>query len=495
MHYISTRGNVPSVSAARAIREGMVPKGGLYVPEKLPVLDPYELHGLNYQELAKRILGLYLGDYTQDEINHAVESAYGSSLFDHPLVAPMRYLEDELGVLELWHGPTAAFKDMALQIMPYLLTTAAHKLGDDKEIVILVATSGDTGKAALEGYRDVKGTRIIVFYPAGGVSRMQELQMLTTTGRNTMVVGVEGNFDDCQNMVKEVFQDQTLRDSLHRHGMEFSSANSINWGRLLPQIVYYYWAYLQMVSQKKIINGDQINIAVPTGNFGNILAAYYAGRMGLPVGRLICASNRNNILTDFIQTGVYDLKREFYRTMSPSMDILISSNLERFLFELSGHNAGKINRWYEEMARDKRFKVDDSTRQHLLNIVYAGYSDEEDTQSEIQRVYNKYQYLMDTHTAVGSAVYNRYREETGDKSPVILASTASPFKFAGSVYQALHSGEIPEEDEALLEKLAKETGTKVHPALKGLEHRDILHKTRIHPRDIKSSLTNWLHLD
>ncbi len=492
MQYISTRGNSNAVPSAQAIKNGMVPQGGLYVPETIPALDPYDMMGKDFGTLARTILGLYLTDYTAEEIDHAVHQAYETDRFDHPLVSPMRYLRDDFGVLELWHGPTAAFKDMALQIMPYLLTTAAHKVGDDKEIIILVATSGDTGKAALEGFRDVEGTRIIVFYPGEGVSSIQELQMLTTEGKNTRVVSVTGNFDDCQTMVKELFSDQELRQDLARAGLEFSSANSINWGRLLPQIIYYYWSYVQMVSQKKIVAGDQINAVVPTGNFGNILAAYYAARMGLPIHKLICASNKNNILTDFVSTGTYDLNRSFHKTMSPSMDILISSNLERFLYELSGHNALKISRWYEELGRKKLFKVDDSTRQHLRNNLYAGYADEAATLAEIRRVKDKYNYVMDTHTAVGSAVYEQYRAQTGDTTPTILASTASPFKFAESVLQALDGQPTELYGEDMLASLAKKSGMPLHRALEGLEHKPVLHDQHIQPAQVKAELRKWL---
>lgn len=478
MRYISTRGNYQSVTASQAIKLGMVPRGGLFVPETIPEIDIHDLNNavrpdgkLSYHELAYRILKLYLGDYSEAELREFIANAYSPERFPVEQVAPLKGLDDRTAVLELWHGPTAAFKDMALQIMPWLLTAAMKKQHSGKEVVILVATSGDTGKAALEGFRDVPGTRVIVFYPKNGVSHVQEMQMITTEGKNTYAVGVNGNFDDCQTMVKQIFADPEMNRRLNDAGFEFSSANSINWGRLVPQIIYYFWAYLSMVDQKKVFIGDPVNFAVPTGNFGNILAGYYAFRMGLPVNRFICASNKNKVLTDFIDTGIYNRKRMFYRTISPSMDILISSNLERFLFEVTRHNPRKIVRWYEDLHQKGKFEVDDSTRQLIANHFTGGFATEEDTLAEIRRVYEEYGYLIDTHTAVGLCVNERYRLATGDETPCVVDSTASPYKFNLAVYSALEKNNRVTDEFEVMRLLHDKTGVPVHRAVDHLQDK------------------------
>jgi len=397
-------------------------------------------------------------------------------------------LEGLGGVLELFHGPTAAFKDMALQLTPRLLSQAIKKEGRKQEILILVATSGDTGKAALEGFKDVPGIRIACFFPDEGVSPAQELQMRTTDGKNTYVYSVEGNFDDCQNGVKEIFGDKAFNEELARKGWQLSSANSINWGRLCPQIVYYFYAYFSMARAGRIMIGQPVHFVVPTGNFGNILSAWYAREMGLPVGKLICASNENKVLTDFFNTGRYDRNRTFYKTSSPSMDILISSNLERFLFELNGHDAGAIRGYMDGLAKSGSFTIDEGLLRKIQDLLWAGSADEKEGAGEIRRVYEKYRYLMDTHTAVGSAVYGKYVSGARDAAPAVLDATASPYKFAGSVLEALDGEDYPKDADGprLAEILADRTGAPVHPALDGLDKKPILHSGRLRQNEMKT---------
>ncbi len=487
MQYISTRGNSPAIESAQAIMLGMVPRGGLFIPENLPTLATEELLGLNYQELAFAVLLPFFGgknkNYSEEEIKSFIAAVYTSEKFDDPQITPLTLLDEKTAALELWHGPTAAFKDVALQIMPYFLKAAAKKLGSRKETVILVATSGDTGKAALEGFKDVEGAKIIVFYPKDGVSKMQELQMLSTTGKNTSVVGVEGNFDDCQNMVKEIFSDDDFNTLMSFKGFQFSSANSINWGRLAPQIVYYFRAYLEMVRKNVVKMGDVANAVVPTGNFGNILAGFYAKKMGLPIQTLICASNQNHVLSDFIQTGVYDRKRKFFKTSSPSMDILISSNLERLLFEITKHNAFKINRWYEDLFQKGEFKLDDNTKNTLKNLIYGDFASESETRIEIKRVFEKYRYLIDPHTAVGFFVLEKYRAQTEDEAPAFVCATASPYKFNQAVYQAITGDDSLKDEFIILEKLAALNNGKPPASLMGLKEAPILHKRVINKRE------------
>ena len=495
--YISTRGNFTKVQAAEAIKLGMVPPGGLFVPEEIPVLGKEEIlgmAGLSYQEIAKGIIGLYLVDYSEAEIAQCISKAYNETNFDGG-VAPLHKLKDSF-VLELWHGPTAAFKDMALQIMPHFLSLALQKVKADKEIVILVATSGDTGKAALEGFKNVPGIKIIVFYPHGGVSKVQELQMSTTDGNNTYVVAVRGNFDDCQNAVKDIFGDEGYNQLLSSQGFELSSANSINWGRLLPQIVYYFSAYAELVKQREIQPGERVNFVVPTGNFGNILAGYYAFRMGLPVNRLICASNENKVLTDFFATGVYDRNREFITTNSPSMDILISSNLERFLFEITNHDATKINRWFSDLRDKGRFQVDRETKQKMDAILWAGFATEQDTLATIKEVFGSEGYALDTHTAVGIKVYRDYAAKTGDRTCSVVEATANPYKFNSSVLEAIRGAEaLQGKDEfQILEELHRVTGMEIHPGLKNLDQKPVRHDRVCAKGEIRDVVAEILNL-
>lgn len=483
MNYLSTRGSVKKANSAEAIRTGIAPDGGLFTPESIPSLSQAEIQamaGLTYEELATKILSIYLTDYQQSDLRKMTAAAYAHpTKFSVPEVTPVVQLEEGQYLLELFHGPTCAFKDLALQILPYLMTKAGEIVGDNKKIVILVATSGDTGKAALEGFRDVAGTRIIVFFPEEGVSQIQKLQMTTQEGKNTSVVAVKGNFDDAQNGVKAIFTDANLIKELATQGMSFSSANSINWGRLVPQIVYYFYGYLDLCRKGVVKPGVQFNIAVPTGNFGNILAGYFAKEMGLPIARMICASNSNNVLTDFINTGVYDRNRPFYTTISPSMDILISSNLERLLFYLSDKDAGRVSEWMRELKTKGRYQVDRDTATRIGNCFYGGFADEQTTMETIHRVYHTDRYVMDPHTAVGKAVVERYRRETGDQRPVLLASTASPFKFNRSVVRAiLGEAAVRNQNEfELLAKLEELSGKEVPAGLRGLDRKEIRHRT------------------
>lgn len=461
MNYKSTRNSSLSVPASEAIRKGISDEGGLFVPEKMPWLsynDLTELTKVDYVTRAADILGRFLGDFTPSEVLSCVSRAYTRGKFETDSIAPIYKLEDNLYLLELWHGPTSAFKDMALQLLPHLMSTSVAKGqgAEDATTVILVATSGDTGKAALEGFRDVPGMKIMVFYPQDGVSPMQLRQMQTQEGENVFVCAIKGNFDDAQSGVKAIFTDERIKEKLKAHKLYFSSANSINWGRLVPQIVYYISSYCDMVKNNKITMGERINIVVPTGNFGNILAAYYANKMGIPVNRLICASNSNNVLTDFIISGVYDRNRSFYTTISPSMDILISSNLERMLYDLSGCDDRKVVDWMLELAAKGKYEVDDSVKNAIHEHFWAGFCDDEQTRQTIHEVYEKFSYVCDPHTAVALNVYEQYKQKTGDMTKTIVASTASPFKFAGDVLQAI-GGDVAadETDEALIDRLAK----------------------------------------
>lgn len=402
------------------------------------------LCGMSYQQRAAYIMGKFLEDFRPEELGYYALNAYSPEKFDHPEIAPLRKVDRNTWCLELWHGPTSAFKDMALQMLPLLLTASLKRTGEEKTACILVATSGDTGKAALEGFRDVEQTKILVFYPEHGVSEIQKLQMVTQEGRNVDVCAVNGNFDDAQNGVKRIFSDEALRQELAERGFFLSSANSINWGRILPQVVYYISAYCDLVRSGAIRLGQKVNYCVPTGNFGNILSCYYARKMGVPVGKLICASNRNDVLTDFIRTGVYDRNRPFHTTMSPSMDILISSNLERLLFDLSEWNDTLIREYMAQLGRTGRYAVSHEIRERLQMLFYGGYCSEEDTAATIARLYRKHGYLIDTHTAVAAKVLEDYRRESRDETPSIFVSTASPYKFCDSVLSAI--GETPVEN-------------------------------------------------
>lgn len=459
MNYISTRDLKQQVTAAQAIARGISAEGGLFVPETIPTLtdeDFANLCKMNYPQRASFVLGKFLGDFTAEEVDYCTKGAYVGT-FDEDKPAPLHTLCDGTEILELWHGPTCAFKDLALQILPFLLTTSAKKVNGGKKTVILVATSGDTGKAALEGFKDVPGTEIMVFYPSDGVSAMQKLQMDTQVGENVCVYAIKGNFDDAQSGVKKIFTDPDVAKKLEENNMLFSSANSINWGRLAPQIVYYVSAYCDLLNRgEKLDNG--FNVAVPTGNFGNILAAYYAKKMGVPVGKLICASNANKVLTDFLATGVYDRNRSFFTTISPSMDILISSNLERMLFELSDRDASKTVEWQNALKNNGSYKVDAEVKAKLDDLFYGGYCDDAKTKETIKTVFDKFGYLCDTHTAVAVNVAEEYKEKTGDTRPMVIASTASPYKFANSVLSALGKNASDDEFDAV-EQLKAVSGT------------------------------------
>lgn len=479
MQFFSTRGETAPVSAAQAISQGLAPDGGLFVPEFFPKwqMDWNEMAKLSYQALAEKIFALYLEDYTTEEIHEVVTNAYGDN-FSCAEIAPLVGIGAQQYLLELWHGPTAAFKDMALQAMPHLMQKAIQKANNGEEVVILTATSGDTGKAALEGFKNVDGVKIIVFYPQTGVSEVQRLQMLTTDGNNTFVVGVDGNFDHCQKGVKEIFSDSAMGQALASENKKFSSANSINWGRLMPQIVYYFWSYGQLVKQGVLKAGEPMNVVVPTGNFGNILAAYYGMRMGLPVAKFICASNENKVLTDVINTGVYDKRREFYKTTSPSMDILVSSNFERFLFEMCGRNGKQIREWFHLLGTEGVFTVDDATKANWQKILVGGFADQKQINTVIAHTWQNANYVLDPHTAVGVKVCEDYQKATGDATPTVIASTASPFKFAEVVYAAI-TGEEEKDSIACLDKLAAKTGWQIPVGLQGLTQKPILHHHNI----------------
>lgn len=476
MMYTSTRDNSVRVTAAQAIAGGISKDGGLYVPTEIPSLSFDEIKamvGKSYQERATAVLSKYLGDFTVEEVAECVSGAYGGGKFSSEKVAPVVKVDDSAFAQELWHGPTCAFKDMALQILPHLLTKSAAKTVGDKLIVILVATSGDTGKGALEGFKDVPNTKILVFYPSDGVSVMQKLQMVTQEGANVGVSAIKGNFDDAQSGVKSIFTDKAVAELLDKNGMQFSSANSINWGRLAPQIVYYVSAYCDLVEQGVIKVGDQINVCVPTGNFGNILAAYYAKQMGLPIDKLICASNANNVLTDFLTSGTYDRNRSFFTTISPSMDILISSNLERLLYILSGGDDKKVGGYMAQLAAEGKYTVDSDILAKIKATFAAGCCDDEQTKATIGSTYKNKHYLADTHTAVALKVYDDYRKASGDNKPTVVSSTASPYKFTASVLSAIDASLVKGEEYELTSVLASTTGTECPPQLIGLEKKPV----------------------
>ena len=475
MDYFSTRGASERVSSAAAILKGIASDGGLFVPASFPQMTLAEIEALvplSYEERAVRILRLFLTDYTEAELRGCVERAYGRT-FDDVRRAPVRTV-GELEVLELWHGPTSAFKDMALQLLPQLMSTARVKEGERDTILILVATSGDTGKAALEGFADAAGIRIMVFYPDGGVSPVQRLQMVTQMGANVSVVAVRGNFDDAQRGVKEIFGDAAMAEELAALRTKLSSANSINWGRLVPQIVYYFSAYADLLGERSIAAGDAVNFTVPTGNFGNILAGYYAKRMGLPVGKLVCASNANNVLTDFLQTGIYDRKRDFYQTMSPSMDILVSSNLERLLYHLTEDTA-QVAAWMQELAGGGKY--DASRLLHALREnFWAAFADDAATEEEIRAVYERTGYTLDTHTAVAYRAAEGYRRATGDVRPMVVLSTASPYKFGASVLHALGEDTAGLDEFAQMTLLKERSGMEIPARLAALREARVLHE-------------------
>ena len=489
MYYKSTRDSNVNVTAAQAIAQGISKDGGLFVPSEISVItfdDIKAMGEMSYPDRAAFVFSKYLTDFSESEIRYCVDNAYTEKNFDTKNICELAKLFDGTYMLELWHGPTCAFKDMALQILPYLITTSSKKINLDKKVVILVATSGDTGKAALEGFKDVDGTQIMVFYPVDGVSKMQKKQMTTQEGKNVFVCAINGNFDDAQNGVKSIFTDKKVENQLSKNGLMFSSANSINWGRLAPQIIYYVSSYARLVKDKEIKLGEKINIVVPTGNFGNILAAYYAKKMGVPVNKLICASNSNNVLTDFLKTGVYDRNRKFYTTISPSMDILISSNLERLLYHLCGENDSQIRNWFSSLADCGKYEVTDDVKAVLKKEFYAGFCDDTQTKACIKEQYDKHSYVCDTHTAVAVKVYEDYRKITGDTSKTVIASTASPYKFSNSVLDALGEFDSSMDEFELVDKLYETSRLDVPKSLAELKDKQIRFNDTIEKSEMKN---------
>lgn len=489
--YKSTRNSDKTVTASEAILKGLADDGGLFVPESIPRLDVTmdELKNMTYQETAYAVMKQFLTDFTEEELKHCIDSAYDSK-FDTEVIAPLVKVEDTYH-LELFHGATIAFKDMALSILPHLLTTAAKKNHVTNDIVILTATSGDTGKAALAGFADVPGTRIIVFYPKGGVSRVQELQMVTQKGDNTSVVAIHGNFDNAQSGVKALFEDKELEKELAGAGYQFSSANSINIGRLVPQVVYYVYAYAKLLENEEITSGEEINVTVPTGNFGNILAAYYAKQMGVPIAKLICASNENKVLFDFFRTGVYDKNREFILTSSPSMDILISSNLERLIYTIAGRDAQKNAELMAQLREKGSYEITSEMKERLGDFV-GGYATEEETAATIRTTYEKTGYVMDTHTAVAAYVCAQYRKDSGDDKKCLVASTASPYKFIHSVMSAIDVKYADVDEFELIDELSRISGTEIPNAIEEIRNADIRHTRECEAGDMKAAVKEIL---
>lgn len=489
--YRSTRNAENRVTASQAVLKGLAEDGGLYVPEQIPELGipAAELAQMNYHETAYAVMSRLLTDYTEEELRYCIRSAYDEK-FDTPAIAPL-CRADGVYYLELFHGATIAFKDMALSILPYLMTTAAKKNQEEKEIVILTATSGDTGKAALAGFADVPGTRILVFYPKDGVSAVQEKQMVTQKGKNTGVVGIRGNFDDAQSGVKRLFSDEQLKEELAGAGFCFSSANSINIGRLVPQIVYYVYAYGRLIAQEALQAGEAMNVVVPTGNFGNILAAFYAKQMGIPIGKLICASNENKVLYDFFQTGTYDRNREFVLTSSPSMDILISSNLERLIYRLAGNDSVKNAELMRALTEQGAYTITEEMKEALSDFA-GGYATEEETAEEIRTVYQKTGYVLDPHTAVASRVYRSWKASHAPEAPAVIASTASPFKFARSVMSAIDEKYARMDDFDLIDELSRISGVKVPQAVEEIRKAPVLHDRVIDVDQMKQTVREFL---
>ena len=488
--YIGTRDRSIKATASEAILRGICPDGGLYIPEEIPKMEKSleELGKLNYQELAYEVLSKFL-DFTEEELKACIRGAYDEK-FDTPEIVPVVKKGDAL-FLELFHGRTLAFKDMALSILPYLMKTAAKKNGLQKEIVILTATSGDTGKAALEGFANVEGTRIMVFFPEDGVSPVQKLQMNTQEGANTCVVGIKGNFDDAQSAVKSIFTDKELEQELAAKGFQFSSANSINIGRLVPQIVYYFWAYLQAVRMGEIKNGEELNFTVPTGNFGDILAGWYAMKMGLPVGHFVCASNDNKVLYDFFRTGEYNKNRAFHVTVSPSMDILISSNLERLIYRLTGEDAQKCAELMQALSDGGEYTITEDMKKGLADF-YGNYCSEEETKEAIHATYKSSDYVIDPHTAVAAGVYKKYLADTDDHTPTVIASTASPYKFTRSVMDAVAENTEDMDDFALADRLSEISGVKVPKAVEEIRTAPVLHDTVVDAPDMPDTIKKIL---
>lgn len=489
--YKSTRDAEKTVTASQAILKGLADDGGLFVPVSIPKLPVSlgELKEMTYQEIAYTVMKEFLTDFTEEELKSCIAKAYDSK-FDTEEIAPLAKVEDAY-YLELFHGATIAFKDMALSILPHLLTTSAKKNQVKNEIVILTATSGDTGKAALAGFADVEGTKIIVFYPKNGVSHVQELQMVTQKGDNTSVVAIHGNFDNAQSGVKAMFENKELEKELNEAGYQFSSANSINIGRLVPQVVYYVYAYAKLLQNEEIAEDEEINVVVPTGNFGNILAAYYAKNMGIPIAKLICASNENKVLYDFFQTGTYDRNREFVLTTSPSMDILISSNLERLIYKISGEDARKDTDLMTELKTKGSYAITGEMKANLADFA-AGYATEEQVAKTIHDIYEDTGYVMDTHTAVAATVYKAYREDSKDDRKTVIASTASPYKFAGSVMSAIDSKYKGQDDFKLIEELQKVSGTELPNAIKEIMNAEIRHNTECDVDQMEQTVKNIL---
>ncbi len=488
--YKSTRSD-ETVKASQAILKGLADDGGLFVPVSIPKLEVSldKLSKMSYKEVAYEVMKEFLTDFTEEELKNCINKAYDAK-FDTEEIAPL-VEADGAYFLELFHGATIAFKDMALSILPHLLTTAAKKNEVKNEIVILTATSGDTGKAAMAGFADVPGTRIIVFYPKGGVSPIQEKQMVTQKGKNTYVVGIKGNFDQAQSSVKALFNDKELEKELDQAGFQFSSANSINIGRLVPQIVYYVYAYSRLLGEGKLSEGEKMNVVVPTGNFGNILAAYYAKNMGLPINKLICASNDNKVLYDFFTTGCYDKNREFILTTSPSMDILISSNLERLIYKIAGASAEKNAKFMQELKEDGKYEITEDMKKQLSDF-YGNYSTEKETADTIREIYESTGYVIDTHTAVAAGVYNKYKEDTKDQTTTVIASTASPFKFTRSVMNAIDPKYDSMSDFELVDELSKIANVKVPNAIEEIRTAPVLHDTVVEVDGMKGIVKKFL---
>lgn len=498
MLYTSTRDNSIRVSSAQAIAQGISEEGGLFVPCELPSFSVDKISSMvsmSYIDRAKTVLREFLTDFSEDELDYCVSGAYAKEKFSSEKIAPTVNIDGNKNILELWHGPTCAFKDMALQLLPYLMTVSAKKTADGKTIVILVATSGDTGKAALEGFKDVENTKILVFYPVDGVSPMQKLQMTTQEGSNVAVCAINGNFDDAQSAVKSIFTNAEIKEELAKKNMMFSSANSINWGRLVPQIVYYFSTYCDLVDMGKISAGDEINVVVPTGNFGNILAGYYAKKMGLPIKKLICASNSNNVLTDFLKTGTYNKNRDFYTTTSPSMDILISSNLERLLYHMSGEDDKLVSDLMKQLSENGQYTVSDSLISEIQTVFDAGCTSEECVDSTIKAHFDKYNYLCDTHTAVAVKVYDEYVENTKDDIVSVIDSTASPYKFSASVLSAVLGGNSPELDEFdMVDELNRVTGAQIPAPLANLKNKAVRFSDVCNKEDMSQMVFKLLDL-
>ncbi len=491
VQYTSSRGGQEAVSASGAIIQGLAKDGGLFVPDHFPKLSISleECANLNYKELAYEVMKLFLTDFTEEELKLCIERAYDEK-FDTEEIAPLAEV-DKAYYLELFHGATIAFKDMALSILPHLMTTAAKKNNVEQKIVILTATSGDTGKAALAGFADVEGTGIVVFYPKNGVSAIQEKQMVTQKGSNVKVIGITGNFDDAQTGVKNIFGDKEMAEELAKAGYVFSSANSINIGRLVPQVVYYVYAYAKLVKEGRIKAGESMNVTVPTGNFGNILAGYYAKQIGVPIRKFICASNENKVLFDFFETGCYDRNRDFILTTSPSMDILISSNLERLIYLIAGNDADKNRELMQSLSATGKYSITEEMKSRLEDFE-GGYASEAEVEETIRRIYEKTGYVIDTHTAVAATVYEEYRKNSGDETPTVIVSTASPFKFTRSVMEAIEGDIQGKSDFALIDKLSELANVSIPKAIEEIRTAEVLHDTVCDKEDMKAQVKQFL---